>query len=204
MHLHQNSAKLHNQGPKKADQPPDKNYYDAVKCELVWEYLRNVATIFSSETMTFFLPLPLPFFLDTCQYSGRKRHIKLRKSSGHRPGTPGGTKRGLPAGVRNFLLFTKKNDRKRPFCRDTGQPGRPGGFRNFIGFFSHLPFCSLNMQLQLWKFWELFSLCSCSSGALQNYMSWGPLFWPFLRSPARAPTIKAMWGTVAIQGVFDN
>ena len=40
----------------------------------------------------------------------RKRHINLRKSLGHRPGvsgTPGGTNRGLPAGVPGaFLLFT--------------------------------------------------------------------------------------------------
>ena len=32
----------------------------------------------------------------------------------------------------------------------------------------------------------------------------GPIFWPFLRSPVRAPTIKAVRGTVAIKGIFDN
>ena len=34
--------------------------------------------------------------------------------------------------------------------------------------------------------------------------TWGPKFWPFLRSSARAPTIKVVRGTVAIKGVFDN
>ena len=32
-----------------------------------------------------------------------------------------------------------------------------------------------------------------------RYASWGPIVWPFL---ARAPTIKAVRGTVAIKGVF--
>ena len=31
------------------------------------------------------------------------------------------------------------------------------------------------------------------------YASWGPIFWPLLRSSARAPTIKAVKGTVAIK-----
>ena len=34
---------------------------------------------------------------------------------------------------------------------------------------------------------------------LINYASWGPIFWPFLRSPARGPTIKAVKGTVFVQ-----
>ena len=38
----------------------------------------------------------------------------------------------------------------------------------------------------------------------QAYASWGPVFWPFLRSSARAPTIKAVRGTVAMKGVLDN
>ena len=37
-----------------------------------------------------------------------------------------------------------------------------------------------------------------------HYVSWGPICWPFLRSPARAPTTKAVRGSVAIQGFFDN
>ena len=36
------------------------------------------------------------------------------------------------------------------------------------------------------------------------YASWGPIFWPFLRSPARAPTIKAVRGSVAIKDIFGN
>ena len=36
------------------------------------------------------------------------------------------------------------------------------------------------------------------------YASWGPMFWPFLRSPARAPTIRAVRATVAIKNIFDN
>ena len=36
------------------------------------------------------------------------------------------------------------------------------------------------------------------------YVSWGPIFWPFLRSPTRAPTVKAVRGTVAVKGIFDN
>ena len=32
----------------------------------------------------------------------------------------------------------------------------------------------------------------------------GSIFWPFLRSSARAPTSKAVRGTVAIKGVFSN
>ena len=39
----------------------------------------------------------------------------------------------------------------------------------------------------------------------RTYASWGPIFWPFLRSPVlRAPTIQAAKGTVAIEGIFDN
>ena len=34
------------------------------------------------------------------------------------------------------------------------------------------------------------------------YASWGPIFWPFLRSAARAPTIKAARGTVAIKAIL--
>ena len=37
-----------------------------------------------------------------------------------------------------------------------------------------------------------------------DYARWGPIFWPFLRSSARDPTIEAARGTVAIKGVFDN
>ena len=37
-----------------------------------------------------------------------------------------------------------------------------------------------------------------------NCASWGPILWPFRRSPARAPTIKALRETVAIYGIFDN
>ena len=36
------------------------------------------------------------------------------------------------------------------------------------------------------------------------YAPWGPILWPFLRSSARAPTINAVRGTVAIKGVLDN
>ena len=35
------------------------------------------------------------------------------------------------------------------------------------------------------------------------YASWGPKLWPFLRSCARALTIKAV-GIVATKGVFGN
>ena len=34
------------------------------------------------------------------------------------------------------------------------------------------------------------------------YASWGPIFWPFLRRTARALTIKAVRGTVAIGGIL--
>ena len=39
-----------------------------------------------------------------------------------------------------------------------------------------------------------------------TYASWAPTvtFWPFLRSSARHPTIRAVRGTVAIKGIFDN
>ena len=37
-----------------------------------------------------------------------------------------------------------------------------------------------------------------------THFTWGSICWPFLRSAARAPTIKAVRGTVAITGVFDN
>ena len=37
-----------------------------------------------------------------------------------------------------------------------------------------------------------------------NYVSWGPIFWPFLRRPARGPTIKALWGTIANRDMYDN
>ena len=37
-----------------------------------------------------------------------------------------------------------------------------------------------------------------------SYASWGPIFWPFLRRSAHAPTIKTIRGTVAIKGIFDN
>ena len=37
-----------------------------------------------------------------------------------------------------------------------------------------------------------------------SYASWGPIFWPFLRSTARDTTIKAVRGAVAIRGNFDN
>ena len=36
-----------------------------------------------------------------------------------------------------------------------------------------------------------------------TYASWGPIFWPFLRSSAREPKIKAVRGSVAIKGIFD-
>ena len=36
------------------------------------------------------------------------------------------------------------------------------------------------------------------------YASWGPILWPFLRSSARDPTIKAVRGTVAIKGAFST
>ena len=36
------------------------------------------------------------------------------------------------------------------------------------------------------------------------YASWGPIVSPSLRSSARAPTIEAVRGTVAIKGVLDN
>ena len=37
-----------------------------------------------------------------------------------------------------------------------------------------------------------------------SYGSWGPIFSPFLRRSARAPTIKTIRGTMAIKGIFDN
>ena len=39
---------------------------------------------------------------------------------------------------------------------------------------------------------------------IMDSASWGPIFWPFLSSPVRAPTIKAVRGTAAIRGIFDN
>ena len=38
----------------------------------------------------------------------------------------------------------------------------------------------------------------------QDLASRDPFFWPLLRRSARAPTIKAVFGTAAIKGVFDN
>ena len=37
-----------------------------------------------------------------------------------------------------------------------------------------------------------------------SYASWAPIFWPFLKSSARALTIKAVRGTVAIKGICGN
>ena len=45
---------------------------------------------------------------------------------------------------------------------------------------------------------------SLSFERLIDYASWAPIFWPFLRSSGRAPTIKAVRGTVAGKGVFDD
>ena len=36
------------------------------------------------------------------------------------------------------------------------------------------------------------------------YASWGPIFWPFFRRSARAPTTKIVREIVAIKRVFDN
>ena len=50
-------------------------------------------------------------------------------------------------------------------------------------------------------------LCRTSSptNATIPYASWDPkLELPFFRSSARAPTIKAIRGTVAIKGIFDT
>ena len=43
-----------------------------------------------------------------------------------------------------------------------------------------------------------------NSGGITYYASWGLIFWPFLRRSVRAPTSKAVRGTVAIKGIFDN
>ena len=92
----------------------------------------------------------------------RKRHIKLRKSSGHRPGvpgTPGGTNRGLPAGCpRDFLLFAiEKLTEKGIFAgtpagcpRDT-RPSK-GFSENLSGFF--LCAFSAPEKKSLKKFWD--------------------------------------------------
>ena len=59
----------------------------------------------------------------------RKWHIKLRKSSGPRPGvfgTPGGTNRELPVGIPgSSCCFFRKSDRKRAFLPGH-RPGVPG------------------------------------------------------------------------------
>ena len=79
----------------------------------------------------------------------RKRHTNVRKSPGHRPGvpgTPGGTNRGLPAGVPGiscYLLY--KNGQKRAFLpgHRPGVPGTPGhveGFQTCYVIFSYVPF----------------------------------------------------------------
>ena len=47
----------------------------------------------------------------------------------------------------------------------------------------------------LWSFHRLTEIA---------YASWGPIVRPCPRSFARDPTIKAIRGTVAIEGVFDN
>ena len=44
-------------------------------------------------------------------------------------------------------------------------------------------------------------------GLMFRSLTWSslcPIFWPFLRSPAQAWTIKAVRGTVAIKGIFHN
>ena len=71
-------------------------------------------------------------------------HIKVRKSSGHRPGvrgTPGWTNKGLPAGVPGTSCCSHRTtDSKRAFLPGhqqrkqpgvPGTPGRPGGFQKF-------------------------------------------------------------------------
>ena len=76
----------------------------------------------------------------------RKGHINLRKCPGHRPGVPGGTNGGLPAGVPGtscYLLY--KNGQKRAFLpgHRPGVPGTPvhrGGFHKFHVIFSYVPF----------------------------------------------------------------
>ena len=53
------------------------------------------------------------------------------------------------------------------------------------------------MEFLAQKFWELIKKSIC-------YVSWDSIFWPFHRRSARAPTIKAVRGTVAIKGIFDS
>ena len=37
-----------------------------------------------------------------------------------------------------------------------------------------------------------------------GYASWGPIFWLFFRSSAQDLTMKAVRGTAAVKGIFDN
>ena len=78
----------------------------------------------------------------------------FRKKGAHKlkripTGTPGGTNRGLPAGVPGFpVICYRETDRKGPFCRDTGRvsqghPAIQGIFTNFMWFFIMCLFCFL-------------------------------------------------------------
>ena len=92
---------------------------------------------FSSEKTPFVMtPFSSPdFFIE------KKRHINLRKTSGHRPGVPGTPWRDKQGATgrcsRDFLCLLQK---KLYFCRDTGQvswghPAVQGALRNLSEFF---------------------------------------------------------------------
>ena len=73
--------------------------------------------------------------------SGKRKAHKLKKSLGHRP--PGGTNRGLPAGVPGISCCSRKKNchffpEHRPGA--PGTPGRPGAFQIIAIIFSHVPF----------------------------------------------------------------
>ena len=94
----------------------------------------------------------------------RKGHTNFRKALGHWPGvpgTPGGTNRGLPAGVpRTACLSFEKLTEKGIFAGRPagcpGTPGRPAVFRKkFYVIFSYVPLLpsiqgSLGPFLRLW------------------------------------------------------
>ena len=80
-------------------------------------------------------------------------------------------------------------------------------FLNLIHFFATFSWISVlaDTNTHTWSIsWLVKSNSILNTNTEKDYASWCPIFWPFLRRSARAPTIKSARGNVAIQGVFST